>query len=141
MKYLSKSEKETSTVAQTLALQLKKTGGVVGLIGNLGTGKTVFAKGFAKGLGIKEKIPSPTFIIIRRYIIPRQKRFFYHVDLYRLDNINTKELGLDEIIRSRDNIIIIEWADKLDKMPKNSITIRFDKTSADARIISVEHDK
>jgi len=98
---------------------------VIGLEGDLGAGKTTFTQGFAKGLGIKNKILSPTFVIFKRFKI--KNKYFYHIDCYRIRN--SKELillGFKEIISSPSNIVIIEWADKIRKiMPKNTIWIKF----------------
>ena len=84
------------------------------LYGDLGSGKTTFTRGFARGLGIKDRIISPTYIFIRSYKIPESRSNFYHIDLYRTGNGNiVKSLGLSEIISGKGNVIMIEWADLL----------------------------
>jgi tRNA threonylcarbamoyladenosine biosynthesis protein TsaE len=109
----TKSELETYKLAEKIAQKIKN-GGIVFLIGELGTGKTVFTKGIAHVLGINRfSIKSPTYTYIRKYKSKNMKNF-YHIDLYRLDQID--DLLLQEIVElteNKKNIIIIEWADKL----------------------------
>lgn len=110
-----------------MAKDLKKTGKirnqamVLALVGDLGGGKTTFLQGFAKGLGIKEKILSPTFIIVRRI------KNFYHIDCYRIKKSKELlDLGFKEIIADPKNIIAIEWADRIRKiMPRGTVWIDF----------------
>lgn len=103
---------------------LKKGAFVIGLEGELGSGKTTFAQGFAKGLNIKEKILSPTFVIMKRFEIP--KRHFYHIDCYRINSIKEmKELNLKEIIFNPNNIVVIEWAERIKKvLPKDVVYLK-----------------
>ena len=82
------------------------------LKGDLGAGKTHLSKGIAKGLGITEDITSPTFTLINEYDLPHRK--LYHLDLYRLDTLNQiLDLGIEDFIDEENNIVIIEWAEKL----------------------------
>ena len=81
----SKSAEETLQFGMRIAHEMKE-GGSLFLFGDLGSGKTTFTQGFAQGLGIKNRIQSPTFIVMREYVIPkRHDGLFYHVDLYRLE--------------------------------------------------------
>jgi tRNA threonylcarbamoyladenosine biosynthesis protein TsaE len=101
---------------------------VLGLQGNLGGGKTTFLQGFAKGLGIKEKILSPTFVVLKYFKITKSKfKKFYHIDCYRLKNENDiLELGFEGIISNPENIVAIEWPEKIKKvLPKDTIYIKF----------------
>lgn len=100
---------------------------VVCLYGNLGSGKTTFTQGFAKGLGITTRLLSPTFIIVRRYSIPETEKFLYHIDLYRLkDTGDFRELGLDEIFSDPESIVVVEWAEKLaGRLPDRRTDIHF----------------
>jgi len=127
-KIKTKSAEETKKFAQNLAKDFIE-GGIIGLSGDLGAGKTTFAQGFAQGLGIEDKIVSPTFLIIRQYPIPNQKNFFYHIDLYRLENIDLKNSGLAEILDDPENIVLIEWADKLEGLTKDFKSIELKKVS------------
>lgn len=127
-KFETKSAAETKLLASKFAA--KHSGSIIALTGELGSGKTTFVQGFAKGLGIKEKITSPTFVIIRQY--PNN---FYHVDLYRIDNF--QELGLEEILANPNNIVLIEWAEKIKDLPKNTIKIIIEKLGGDKRLIAI----
>ncbi len=130
---LSNSEKDTRKIAQNLAKKIDH--GVIALSGDLGTGKTTFVQGFAKGLGIKEKIISPTFVLVRQHKIPKTNQLLYHIDLYRVEN--TQQLGLNEMIKS-DNIILIEWAEKIENLlPKNTLKIKIEKEKGDKRLITL----
>ena len=138
-KYLSNSESETKKIAAKLARENK--GNIFALTGELGAGKTIFVQGFAKGLGIKEKIISPTFVLIRQHQIPKTrgaygtKKVLYHIDLYRIEKIN--DLGLKEIWSDPNNIVLIEWAEKLKKLPKGTIKISIQKEELYSRLISI----
>jgi len=134
LKYLTVNSSQTKKLGEALAKEVlrtkpKKTALIIGLEGDLGSGKTTFLQGFAKGLGIREKILSPTFVIIKRFKIKdlRFKKFF-HVDCYRIQK--TKEildLGFKEIISNPQNIIAIEWADRIRKiLPKRALILQFE---------------
>ena len=88
-KIITHSEKETEIFAFELS-QTVKFGTVLTLNGDLGAGKTVFARGFARGLGVTEAVSSPTYTIAQEYALPNGKRL-YHLDLYR---ISSPEAGL-----------------------------------------------
>jgi tRNA threonylcarbamoyladenosine biosynthesis protein TsaE len=134
-RFLTKSEKETEKLGEKigkkiLKKKLDKTAKILALEGDLGGGKTTFLKGFAKGLGIREKILSPTFILFRKFNIKhRTSNFehFYHIDCYRVEK--EKEilnLGFREIIKDPKNIVAIEWAEKIKKiLPKKVLKIKF----------------
>lgn len=132
--YITKSAKQTQKLGEKLAnevLALQQSQGknnsavVLGLSGNLGSGKTTFLQGFAKGLGIKEKILSPTFVILKRFKIKNES--FYHIDCYRIKNeTDILMLGWKEIIKNPKNIIAIEWPERIKKLlPKNTIFTDF----------------
>lgn len=140
MIYQTFSPEETKEIAKKLA-QNYKNGGIFALIGPLGAGKTIFTQGFAQGLGIPQKIISPTFIIMRQYDIPgNEEGKFYHLDLYRLENIEQIEsLGVAEIFQNPKNIIFIEWAEKLGKLlPDKTIKIKFKLLSENSRQIEIK---
>lgn len=109
------------------------------LYGELGSGKTTFVQGFAKGLGLPARLLSPTFIIVRRYSIPRSIQMLYHIDLYRIKKMaELANLGLSEILTDPTNLVIIEWADRLGSMlPKKRIDIRFSEIAEDVRNIKL----
>src|SRR5690554_431438 len=117
------SPEATQKAGHELSASLKP-GSIVALTGELGAGKTTFVKGIAEGLGISSRITSPTFIIMRSY-----DNNFYHVDLYRLDDNIDQEvanLGLLDIIKEGNSIVVIEWAEKIrNLLPENTIWINF----------------
>jgi tRNA threonylcarbamoyladenosine biosynthesis protein TsaE len=120
---------ETQSLGEKFAKTLKG-GKLIALYGNLGGGKTTFVQGMALGLGIKNRVISPTFIIIRSYKIKRKTQnagLFYHVDLYRTETVDDiKGLGIDEFMLKSNNIVVIEWAEKMkDFLPKQRIDVYF----------------
>ena len=141
--YLTNHPAQTKKIAETLAKNIlktktKKTAQVLSLIGSLGGGKTTFLQGFAKGLGISQKILSPTFVILRKFKIPKSKfniltekglkfKNFYHIDCYRIQKPGEiLDLGFGEIISNSQNIVAIEWADRIQQiLPKDTIVIKF----------------
>lgn len=133
-KLITSSSEETKQFAANLAKKFNR--GILALSGELGSGKTTFVQGFAKGLGIKEKIISPTFIIIRQYPLPAGRQELYHIDLYRVENF--QGLGLKEILENPNNIVLIEWAEKLNYLPKNTKKITIEKLDSDKRLITIE---
>ncbi|MDO8486121.1 MAG: tRNA (adenosine(37)-N6)-threonylcarbamoyltransferase complex ATPase subunit type 1 TsaE [Candidatus Staskawiczbacteria bacterium] len=113
---------------------------VLGLQGDLGGGKTTFLQGFAKGLNIKEKILSPTFVLIKRFKI-KNKYFknFYHIDCYRIKNIkDIEQLDFKNIILNPENIVAIEWPERIKNiLPKSTIIIKFDFIDKNKREIVI----
>ena len=101
--FITQSYKETQKVAYKLAQKYRK--GIFALVGDLGAGKTSFTQGFAKGLGIKDKILSPTFVLIRQHGIPETEGLLYHIDLYRIDSL--KQLGLEELFSDQNTTVLI----------------------------------
>ena len=100
---------------------------LLALRGNLGGGKTTFLQGFAKGLGIKEKILSPTFVILKRFKVTKVFENFYHIDCYRLkDSKDILELDFKKIVSDPNNIIAVEWPEKIKKvLPTDLIKLDF----------------
>lgn len=150
MEIITISVEQTQRVAEILAKEILRVGKkskravVIGLEGDLGGGKTTFLQGFAKGLGIKEKITSPTFVIMKKFKINHLtiKPFshfghFYHIDCYRLQNPKELlDLDFKEIISDPKNIVAIEWAEKIKKIiPKETLTLKFDFINRNTRKI------
>jgi tRNA threonylcarbamoyladenosine biosynthesis protein TsaE len=132
----SLSEDETADLGRTLARGMKG-GELVLLVGELGLGKTVFARGVATGLGIPaEDVNSPSFTLVQEYAGGRLPMF--HVDLYRLASSEEVEtLGLDDLLAS-DAIVVIEWGDKLPPHYKRgAITVRFHDVGEGSRRIEI----
>jgi tRNA threonylcarbamoyladenosine biosynthesis protein TsaE len=126
---ISKNIKETEKIAKIFIDKLlkipKKHRGalIVGLSGDLGSGKTAFTKFVAKNLGIKNKVFSPTYVIFKKYPIKlKGYKFFFHMDAYRLES--EKELlnlGWEEIINNDEHLIFIEWPENISKaLPSHS---------------------
>lgn len=141
-KFLTKNEKETTKLAKILANEILKHKKVypersrgalvIGLEGNLGAGKTTFIQAFAKGTGIKRRLTSPTFVLMKKY------NNLYHLDCYRIKN-SQDVLAMDfkEIISNPKNIVLIEWAEKIKRiLPKNKIWIKFKILGKTQRIIT-----
>ena len=141
-------------IKDILRLHLRGGSVNVALYGDLGSGKTTFAQGVAKGLGIERRIISPTFIIVRRYELqaksskPKSQNYnsklkslerFYHIDLYRIQGEKDLEsLGLQEIMEDPESIVVIEWAEKLGSLlPEKRWDLRFEYLGEDKRRIAV----
>jgi len=126
--YITKSPAETKRLAATITKELPLNN-VVGLIGNLGTGKTAFTQGFAKAMGIKEAVGSPTFKLISEY--EGVKSWLYHIDCYRLKNSQQFiNIGGDDYLAPVNGLTLIEWADIIaDILPINSVIINFNRIS------------
>jgi len=122
------TKKIAAQLARELTAKKSKNALIIGLTGDLGSGKTTFIQGFAHGLGIKQKLPSPTFVIMRNYkLATTHYSLLCHIDSYRLKNTGeTKILNLKEIIKNSENILLIEWAEKIKKiLPKKMIRLKF----------------
>lgn len=118
---------ENAQETQRLGERLAANGaGIVCLYGELGSGKTTFAQGFAKGLGMNTRLLSPTFIIVRRYDLPKNF-LFYHIDLYRIHSTREMEgLGLSEIFSDSEAHTLIEWSERLGSfLPEHRTDIFF----------------
>jgi tRNA threonylcarbamoyladenosine biosynthesis protein TsaE len=135
----SDSAAKTQEIAAQLANKYLHSGVIIALSGDLGAGKTTFTQGFAKALGIKEKIPSPTFVITRQYPIPNTDKYFYHLDLYRLETgFDTMNIGIGEILSNQKNLVLVEWSEKLgNSLPKTAIKISFKYLSENEREIEI----
>lgn len=161
MRLTTNNPKETQKVAANLAEKFIKKGNkktlIIALEGELGSGKTTFIKGFSKALGVREKILSPTFVLIHKHEIASSKpssraqvkgkritnnnfKNLYHIDAYRLNSgKDLLKLGVKEIFDNPENIVLIEWADRTKKaIPKNAIWIHFDHLDKNKRRITTE---
>ena len=135
MIYYSQSEKETKQLGFNLSKKVVK-GCVISLRGSLGAGKTVFAKGFAEGLGITEAIVSPTFTLVQEYDGVLK---MYHLDLYRLSGEDEFESMGGEDFLYPDGVTLIEWSEKIeDMLPDNTIFINITIDKDLKRIIDIK---
>jgi len=118
---ICKTEKDTQNFAKKLAKSLKG-GEIIALEGDLGAGKTTLIQYLAKALNVKEKVTSPTFVLLKIYEISNKKyglRNLVHVDCYRLDDPQELfYLGLEEYLNKKDAVVAIEWVDKIKKYLK-----------------------
>ena len=119
------SDTQTYSVGMELA-QTAKPGMVYALLGDLGVGKTVFTKGFAKGLGVIEEVNSPTFTILQIYEEGRLP--FYHFDVYRIGDIEEMdEIGYEDCFYGK-GVCLVEWANLIQElMPEDYIEIKIEK--------------
>ena len=137
-KVTTHSEEETMEIAQNLESE-KFPGMVICLNGELGSGKTVFVKGFAVGLGINETITSPTFNIVKAYLDGEAP--LYHMDVYRLEN-GEDNIGLNDYFNG-NGVSIIEWSDLItDKLPEDYLDVQFLVIDENTRVLKfIPHGK
>ena len=126
MKFITKNEKETTALAKKIAAGLKG-GEVLALVGQLGAGKTTFTQGLAKALGVKSKVASPTFVVLKIYKTKHQAiKRLVHIDAYRLGSESAlSAIGWDDF-HDPGSVVVIEWADKAVKLlPRQTIWLKF----------------
>lgn len=107
---------------------MKKRATVFALQGDLGAGKTTFVQGFLKGLGLKKRVTSPTFVLMRRHKLPGQHvKNVFHIDAYRLKKPeHLMPLELDVIMNEPHNVVLIEWPEQAKRfLPKDTVRLRF----------------
>lgn len=139
--YISNSAAETERIGQNFAEKLKAKD-VVFLKGNLGSGKTIFVKGLARGLGVKSRVISPTFVIARSYNAKKKGiRNLYHLDLYRLKNENeVQSIDLNEFIDDETGVVAIEWPNIGQGLVKGRVwTIDFSEINEGRHKINIEY--
>ena len=130
-KYTSRSEIDTMELAENIESE-KFPGMVICLDGELGSGKTVFVKGFAKALGINETITSPTFSLVKEYSDGELPLF--HMDVYRLDD-SREEFGLSDYL-NQDGVCIIEWPEMIeDQLPEERLDIKIKVIDDETRVL------
>jgi len=146
------SKIQTQRFAEKLAKKILRTTPyglrvkVIALQGDLGTGKTTFTQGFLKALGVNHYVASPTFLIMRKYELPRNKADYHHAfhfDLYRIHSSKELlDLGFKKIISDPHAIILIEWPERVEKiLPKDTIWISFEHGKKESeRIIEIASD-
>lgn len=132
----TRDERETINIAQNLESE-KFENMIICLEGDLGSGKTIFTKGFAQALGIQENITSPTFNIIKEYLNGEMP--LYHMDVYRLDG-KIDGIGIEDYF-TKGGVVIIEWADTIKEyLPEERLDIRFKIIDEETRtLIFIPH--
>lgn len=131
--------KETDKVAVSIAKSIKDCGGVFCLYGDVGAGKTTLVKAIAKHLNIKERVTSPSFVILNEY--HSGDISLYHFDLYRLEDVGVESIldELREYTENNDAVAFIEWAEFSDnQLPDDRIELRIKYIDEDKRIFSFE---
>lgn len=131
---ITKNAEETKRFGEafghSLLVDKRGVSRVLCLWGDLGSGKTTFVQGFARGLNIASRLLSPTFIIVRRYQIFKTSGYFYHLDLYRIKETNDAlAVGFTEIISetNQNAIVAIEWPERLGVLlPHHRIDVLFE---------------
>ena len=127
---------ETLALASSLGCLLRG-GDVVALSGDLGAGKTVFAKGVGRALGITERVVSPTFTVVREYDAPTP---LVHVDVYRLDHLQElHDLGFDDLV-GEEAVTVVEWGDRVSAvLPSDRLRVRLEAGDGDdERVVSID---
>ena len=139
MRYITRSEADTRALATRLAPMLSP-GDTVLLSGDLGAGKSVFARGIARGMGVEGPMPSPTFTLMIPYV-GLNGRKFYHFDLYRLaDPDEYYAAGLDEFIGG-DGVAVAEWPEMADIDPRPALRVTLARGRTDEeRMIEIENE-
>ena len=127
----SHSPQDTRAIAAAVA-ELARPGDLIVLAGQMGAGKSAFAQGFARALGIDEPVTSPTYTLVHTY--QTGATTLHHADLYRLEHTaEVADLGLDEL-REDDAIVLVEWGDVVDLGPQLQIELRVDDVPDDGQL-------
>ncbi|RKZ16308.1 tRNA (adenosine(37)-N6)-threonylcarbamoyltransferase complex ATPase subunit type 1 TsaE [bacterium] len=133
---LTFSPEETERLGFELCASISKPV-VVALTGDLGVGKTVFARGIAKGLGVDGRISSPSFVIMKNY---KGRLPVYHIDLYRVFSL--EDVPFIEDIMNSDGVVIIEWAERiLDVLPEKRIDVRIEIAGDNRRRVWINDNR
>ena len=145
MKYITRNLEETQKVAKDFISNLnpyRDRAVVIGLYGDLGSGKTSFTQGIAKSLGVGETVTSPTFVIEKIYeLVEKKFTHLIHIDAYRLDKSEElQHLGWQEVISDPNNLVLIEWPEIVEEIMPNHVKISF-KTleKEDSREIEIDY--
>jgi tRNA threonylcarbamoyladenosine biosynthesis protein TsaE len=136
--FVTSSANQTRKLGEVLAKGLNG-GQIICLTGELGSGKTTFAQGILRGLGAKGPYTSPTFVVMKQYKIKNQKSKIkitnqklkignvYHIDAYRVGAQDILVLGWKEIVTGKNNVVIVEWAEKIKNIiPKGAVWVKFE---------------
>lgn len=145
MYVVSQSSTDTQKIAAGLARRIltamtgKARATIVALRGELGAGKTTFAQGFARALGVAENPRSPTFLLAKQYRIPGTAYSLWHLDCYRLhDHRDLVTLDLHTVFRDRTNIVVVEWPERVgDGLPAGHIEVHMTHQGPEKRGITI----
>ena len=136
MEYTTNSPEETEALGASMGARLK-AGTVVAFTGDLGAGKTAFVRGLARGLGIADRVTSPTFTIVNEYLGGRLPLF--HFDMYRLpDSDALFDIGWEDYL-SRGGVCAVEWSENvMDALPEDTVWVRIAREGDTGRSITIE---
>ena len=135
MQYISHSPLETEAIGAALG-KILKPGTVIAYRGDLGAGKTAFTRGLAKGLGVKERVTSPTYTIVNEYLGGRIPLF--HFDMYRLTSSDDLwDIGWEDYL-DRGGVCAVEWSENVADAMEDAITITIEKLGEESRRITIE---
>ncbi|MBQ9089144.1 MAG: tRNA (adenosine(37)-N6)-threonylcarbamoyltransferase complex ATPase subunit type 1 TsaE [Lentisphaeria bacterium] len=136
--YTSMCENDTEKIGADVANKCSP-GTVVILDGDLGAGKTVFSRGFARALGIDEPVSSPTYTIVQEYELPERGRL-YHLDLYRISGVSAAlAFGVDEFLNDPSSYALVEWPERIEGiLPEDAVKVRLKHAGEGKREITVE---
>jgi tRNA threonylcarbamoyladenosine biosynthesis protein TsaE len=153
MNVVTKNASETKKVARQFAAHVRKAlvyrsaprALIVSLEGNLGAGKTTFTQAFARALGVRERITSPTFVVLKRYAFPVRKKigaenyWFYHIDCYRFKNFRElAQLEFTTIAKDPRALVFVEWGERVRRaLPAHTLRIGFKHAGGDKRGITI----
>ncbi|MDP2648218.1 MAG: tRNA (adenosine(37)-N6)-threonylcarbamoyltransferase complex ATPase subunit type 1 TsaE [Candidatus Yanofskybacteria bacterium] len=143
MRIVSESPEQTQKIAAEMAAKIRQKilagdhAAVIAMEGELGAGKTTFIQGFANALGIKEKVKSPTFLLMKEFLFDEGR--LYHLDCYRINGPKELEiLGFGKILSDPSNIVINEWAERIAQLlPKEHIIVHIDHIDELRRQITI----
>ncbi|OGI88050.1 tRNA (adenosine(37)-N6)-threonylcarbamoyltransferase complex ATPase subunit type 1 TsaE [Candidatus Nomurabacteria bacterium RIFCSPLOWO2_01_FULL_33_24] len=141
IKNLEEMKKLAERFIKSIDQPLENKATIVGLYGNLGSGKTAFVKKVAEVLGIKEHVISPTFVIFKNYKLNKSRfQKLVHIDAYRLEDEEAlNKLDFSKIIEDQNNLVLVEWANQVvSALPKDHLRINFEYINDQTRNIKVD---
>ena len=138
---INKNAQETFDLGREFAKRIKG-GDLLCLEGELGAGKTTFTQGLLYGLGVKETVNSPTFVVMKHYSLAKNINNIeniYHIDTYRVEINDIMDLGWEELIRDKKNVVIVEWPKKIkDIIPEGAIKFNFKCIDENRRSVNLK---
>jgi len=140
MKLISENEGETGDIAKKFAEGIRG-GEIFALQGELGAGKTLFTKFFARALGVQEEVTSPTFMIMKNYNFTKKDRNLnlIHIDAYRFEEPSeARSIGFEEMLNNPDNVIVVEWPERIwSLIPSRAKLIKIEYLDENRRSITI----
>ena len=149
MRVIAKSPSHMKSIAAMIArdaVTQSRKPVILALSGELGSGKTTFVQGIGLSLGIREKIQSPTFVLMKWYRLPKKRaplRHLIHIDAYRIESLaEARHIGLKHALRDRNAIAVVEWAERIRKLiPRGAIWIEFCHQAKNLRLVEIRNPR